>query len=106
MSKTEIEQLRAENKQLRIKLEKAQQSKKRKSYTEDFEKFWRNFKGRWNPDTGYYVKVGKYLAFGEWRKLTKTEQQKAIAVAHKVGGKYVPDACRWLKRRLFDDFKG
>lgn len=76
-------------------------------YTDDFEKFWKKFKGRFNPDRGpygTYVKVGKFEAFQEWKKLPKDEQKKAIAVAEKAGGQYTPDPCRWLKRKMFDDY--
>lgn len=80
---------------------------KPKRYSDEFEDFWRKFKGRWNPDkgdSGGYVKVGKFAAWEEWQKLSKADQVKATAVADKVSGKYTPDACRWLKKRLFDDF--
>lgn len=71
-------------------------------YTPEFETFWKKFKGRWDGDRGY-VKVGKWEAFSEWQKLTEAEQDRATATAGDVTGKYVPDACRWLKRKLFDD---
>ncbi len=73
-------------------------------YPPDFEEFWKKFKGRWNSEKDRYVKVGKFEASLEWRRLTESEKKKAIAVAGKVSGKYVPDACRWLKRKMFDDF--
>jgi len=76
-------------------------------YSSNFEIFWKKFKGRWNPEkggSGGYVKVGKFEASEEFEKLTEQQQQKAIAVADCVSGKYTPDACRWLKRRMFDDF--
>lgn len=90
--------LRKENKRLRA----AKRKTNTKAYTPEFETFWRKFKGRWDGDRGY-VKVGKYEAFYEWEKLTEVEQDKATVVADSVSGKYVPDACRWLKRKLFDD---
>ena len=77
-------------------------------YDEDFEVFWAKFRGRYNPDKGAYggfVKVGKFLAQQEWRRMAEYEKKHATAVAHKVSGKYVPDANRWLKRKLFDDFE-
>ncbi len=76
-----------------------------KDYTPEFEVFWKRFTGRWSVDKDRYVKVGKWEAFGEWRKLAIKQQEKASAVADKVSGKYTPDANRWLKRRLFDDFR-
>jgi len=74
-------------------------------YTDAFESFWKKFKGRWNPEKDNYVKVRKWEAFVEWQKLCIEDQRKAWATADKVSGKYVPDACRWLKNRLFDNFK-
>ena len=73
-------------------------------YDKDFQVFWANFRGRWNPDKGLYVKVGKYMSQKEWRRLSEDEKEHAIAVAHRAGGKYTPDAERWLKRKLFDDY--
>lgn len=86
----------------KVKLSKVKLSKVK--YTSEFEFFWTKFKGRWSPDKDRYVKVGKFEAFQEWCKLTVEEQKKATAVADSVSGKYTPDACRWLKRKLFDDF--
>ena len=77
---------------------------KPKRYSDEFEAFWRKFTGRWSVDKDRYVKVGKFVAWQEWKKLTIAEQQKATAVADKVNGKYTPDACRWLNRKMFDDF--
>ena len=76
----------------------------RKRYDDQFEDFWKKFKGRWNPDKGTYTKVGKYEAWQEWQHLDDDEKQHAIAVAGRVSGKYVPDACRWLKKKRFDDY--
>ncbi len=82
---------------------KAKQEKDR--YDESFEKFWKAFKGRWNADRGIYVKVGKYEAWQEWQKLTEQDKVRAITGASRVGGKFTPDAKRWLKNKLFDDYK-
>ncbi len=83
---------------------KSRVEKSNRDYSPEFEIFWKKFKGRWNPENDRYIKVGKFAAWVEWQKLNEADQQKATAVADKVGGKYVPDAERWLKRRLFDDF--
>ncbi len=82
---------------------KAKQEKDR--YDEQFEVFWSVFKGRWNPDRGIYVKVYKYEAWQEWQKLTEKDKTRATASANKVGGKFTPDAFRWLKKKMFDDYK-
>lgn len=78
---------------------------KPKRYSEEFEAFWRKFTGRWSVDKDKYVKVGKFVAWQEWKKLNRAEQFKATVVADKVSGKYTPDANRWLKKKMFDDFK-
>ena len=33
------------------------------------------------------------------------EKEQAIAVAGRAGGQYTPDACRWLKKKRFDDYE-
>ncbi len=82
---------------------KAKQEKDR--YNEQFEQFWKTFKGRWDSDRGIYIKVYKYEAWLEWQKLTEKDKARAIAGAGKVGGKFTPDAFRWLKKKMFDDYK-
>ena len=73
-------------------------------YTDDFEKFWKKFKGRWNRDTDIYVKRGKYKAFEEWKRLPLDERRKAWQNADRGTCEFKPDACRWLKNKMFDDF--
>ena len=75
---------------------------RRKRYDDDFEQFWKKWKGRWNGEK--YVKVGKFEAWEEWQRLDDDEKEQAIAVANRVSGKYAPDAMRWLKRKRFDDY--
>lgn len=86
------------------RVEKSRVIKSNRDYSESFEIFWKKFKGRWNPENDNYIKVGKFEAWEEWQKLNAEDQTKATAVANRVSGKFVPDACRWLKKRLFDDF--
>jgi len=75
-------------------------------YDDEFLAFWVKFKGRWDPEAGMgrYVKVGKYDAWLVWQTLNNKDKVKAVAVADRVSGKYVPDACRWLKGKKFEDF--
>ena len=82
---------------------RAKQEKGR--YDEPFEKFWKAFKGRWDTDKGVYIKVYKYEAWLEWQKLTDSDKARAASSANKVGGKYTPDAFRWLKKKMFDDYR-
>ena len=74
-------------------------------YDDQFQAFWKKFKGRWDADNGRYIKRGKYLAWQEWVNLDDDEKEHCVAVAGRVSGKYVPDACRWIKNKLFDDFE-
>ncbi len=97
-----IAELEIANAKLEAKLVK--KTKKRHSYTSSFETFWGKFKGRWNCESDKYIKVGKYEAFQEWQKLSPDECQRAIKVAHRPSGQYVPDAVRWIKNKRFDDY--
>lgn len=85
----------------KVNISKVKESKGK--YTKEFELFWTKFKGRWSADKGY-VKVGKYAASEEWEKLTLEEQRKAWQNADKGSCEFKPDACRWLKNKMFDDF--
>ncbi len=76
----------------------------RTKYTPAFDAFWKRFKGRYDPINNRYIKVRKFEAFQEWKKLDIEDQRAAWRAADKVKGEYVPDACRWLKARMFDDF--
>jgi len=78
--------------------------KKKKPYTSEFEAFWGRFKGRYDAENSKYVKVRKREAFEEWCRLSIEEQRKAWRAADKVSGEYTPDACRWLKNSLYDDY--
>ena len=76
-------------------------------YTDEYNEFWRKWPGRWQPETDRYKKVGKYEAFLEWRELSETDRKNIIKIVSKVkakGTQYLPDAHRWLKRRMWDDY--
>ncbi len=78
-------------------------------YTDDFNQFWKAWPGRWKPEDNRYVKVGKYEAWLEWKTIDKEEQAEILAIVKsgrvkKAGTQYLPDACRWLKKRRYDDF--
>lgn len=52
-------------------------------------------------------KVGKRDAYEIWKKMDTEDRRDANGVLPKVrnaGTKYLPDAHRWLKRRLWEDF--
>ena len=80
-------------------------SKKEYIYTDEFETFWKAFKGRWNPDTSRFEKGGKQEAFEEWTKLKPEQQNLALLAAPKTGSKITKDACRWLKYHRWEDFE-
>ena len=77
-------------------------------YTKEFECFWKLYPGRYSERTNKYPKSGKYLASLEWDRLDKEEKAQALWVMSKKlvkEGRYVKDACRWLKYKHFDDFE-
>lgn len=86
----------------KVKLSKDKLSKHK--YSDSFEVFWKKFKGRWIPEDDRHEKGSKLLAFEEWEKLSIDDQRKAWRVADRHKGKTIPDGCRWLKNRRFDDF--
>ena len=67
-----------------------------------FEIFWKKFPGRLS-ESGKIAKVGKHEALTEWRKLSEAERQKALTAVPVKPEKYLPDACRWLKYKRFED---
>lgn len=83
---------------------RVEKSRVEKKYTLEFEEFWKKWKGRWNKEKDVYIKVRKRQAFGEWEKLSIEEQRKAWRAADKVSGEYTPDANRWLRESMFDDY--
>ena len=85
---------------LKVKESKVKESK----YTPEFEEFWKKWKGRWNKEKDVYIKVRKRQAFEDWQKLSVEEQRKAWRAADKVSGEFTPDANRWLKESMFDDY--
>jgi hypothetical protein len=74
-------------------------------YSDSFKIFWKDFKGRWNPDKTRFDKGGKLEASKEWEKLTKQQQAKAVKAAPLTGSKITKDACRWLKYHRWEDFE-
>ena len=80
-------------------------TKAKGKYTDDFENFWRDFKGRWNPDNGKHEKGGKLEASLEWKNLSSEHQKLATQMASQTGEQKTKDACRWLKYRRWEDFE-
>jgi hypothetical protein len=75
-------------------------------YSPDFQEFWRNYPSRVS-DIGVFVKVGKWDAFVQWRKLTVDVRQKCLMlVRNKMVkcGKFTQDACRFLAHRRWEDY--
>jgi len=72
-------------------------------YTEVFEMFWRQYPFRIH-DNGKKVKIGKWEAFEQWRRLNEDDRNSALmAIIKMQDDKYIPDACRWLRRRRWED---
>lgn len=88
---------------LKVKVKEVKTNKGK--YTQEFDLFWKKFKGRWIPEDNRHEKGGKLLAFEEWKKLSLDDQRKAWKVAGRPKGKSVPDGVRWLRNRRFDDFE-
>ena len=70
--------------------------------------FWRKWPGRWR-DGNSPKKVGKAEAYEIWLTMDAEDRKDAAGavVSGKVknaGTQYLPDAIRWLRRRLWEDF--
>jgi hypothetical protein len=75
-------------------------------YTPDFQDFWYSYPSRVS-DAGTFVKVGKYDAFVQWRKLPVEIRQKCLMlVKNKMvkSSKFTQDACRFLSHRRWEDY--
>ncbi len=80
----------------------------RTNYAEDYQEFWRNWPGRWR-DGSSPKKVGKAEAYDIWKSLDTEDRQDALLAVKsgkvkRAGTQYLPDAVRWLRRRLWEDF--
>lgn len=76
-------------------------------YTDEFEKFWRGWPGRWNKESQKIIKVGKYQAAKAWERLSESDKQYIIKILPRVkaaGTQYLPDAFRWLEKHRWEDF--
>jgi hypothetical protein len=79
---------------------------KEPKYTPDFEKFWWGYPSR-RHDDGTFVKIGKWDAFVQWRKLPVEIRQKCLML---VENKIIPcckitqDAHRFLAHRRWEDY--
>jgi hypothetical protein len=75
-------------------------------YTSDFQDFWYDYPARVS-DAGMFVKVGKFDAFVQWKKLPDAIKQKCLMlVKNKMikCGKFTQDACRFLSHRRWEDY--
>lgn len=76
------------------------------NYTDEFERFWKDYPARWNKDSDRHYKVGKWEAFQVWKKLSQKDKEDVLAkVKYVQTGQFVLDAHRWLKKRRFDDIE-
>ena len=77
-----------------------------KQYSEQFLQFWHDYPTRWIKSSNRYVKIGKELAWLQWRKLTVAERVLASqAVKCEVTSQIIPDPWRWLRDKKFRDFE-
>lgn len=90
----------------------------RTKYTPRFEQLWKkHWPGRWR-DGNSPKKVGKADAYAVWRgidrcnngaQMDEEDREDAYKVLESgkvknAGTQYLPDFCRWLKRRLWEDY--
>jgi len=80
----------------------------RTKYSQGFETFWRSWPGRWR-DGNSPKKVGKAETYEFWLTMDAEDRQDAVSVVgsgkvKSAGTQYLPDALRWLRRRLWEDF--
>lgn len=74
-------------------------------YTDEFLQFWSCYPGRYCERTNSYPKKNKYLASKEWEKLSKDDRDRALYAAERIKpGRYIKDAFRWLRDKMFDDY--
>lgn len=78
---------------------------KKERYSEDFENFWNEYPTRWIPESDKHVKIGKHLAWEQWRKLGDDTCRHILSIISQMkSGKGVPDPWRWLRDKKFEDY--
>jgi len=84
-------------------------ARKAEEFSEEFKEFWKFWPGRWKAESDKTVKVGKYDAWLEWKRLSKETQDLILkivksGIVKKRGTQFLPDAHRWLKKKRWYDF--
>lgn len=77
-------------------------------YTEEFERFWKNFPARWNSARGAKLKRKKYPAMVSWSKLGRDAIEdilKKLPLIWKAEGDYPRDPVTWLNQHGWDDIQ-
>jgi len=77
------------------------------TYSDDFQTFWKAWPGRYNPDDQRTEKVGKHEAFVIWRCMPAEDREFVLKIVGKVkdkGRRYLPDAWKWLAKKMYEDF--
>jgi len=74
-------------------------------YTEEFNRFWKQYPSRWNSNLNCYVKRKKHPAFLKWQKLTKEIRDKCLRIVKQIKrAEGTPrDAVTWLNQQGWDD---
>lgn len=81
-------------------------SKGKGKYTEDFETFWEKYPTRWVPESDKHVKIGKDLAWQQWRKIGEDAHRYILGIISQMkSGKAVPDPWRWLRDKKWKDYE-
>ncbi len=74
-------------------------------YGANFLIFWKKYPTRWIPESDKHVKIGKDLAWQQWRKIDdETHQHILTIISQMKSGKAVPDPWRWLRDKKFNDY--
>ena len=77
-----------------------------KGYSEDFLLFWEQYPKRFIAASGRYVKIGKRLAWNEWREIEEEIHKFILSIISQMKvGTAVPDPWRWLRDGKYEDFE-
>ena len=76
-------------------------------YSPEFLEFWKKYPKRWIASSGKYVKIHKKKAWKVWKGLSAEDKACALKHAHKKSStsQYVPDAFRWLRDGVYEDWE-
>ncbi len=87
--------------QSRVEESRVEKSK----YSANFLIFWNKYPTRWIPKSDQHVKIGKDLAWQQWRKIGDDTHRYILGIIPQMkSGKGVPDPWRWLRDKKWKDY--